>query len=635
MEDERNKYSFGLYIGLIILALIGLSQVLIFSKGVALPVKQNIEDSSSGDQGAEMKEDSIEKSNDLDRQKYELHSEVDEGISAPCLINLSPCTNEPFWKIDSGALLSSLAWLCVPFIPMSGAVLKLGTLLAERLLYIPSVGWCMLLATILHGSVGLCYSLMVCLKEIIWRRPSERSPEDTILTEFQVLPRFGLLIIISLICYQYSTMTAEYNKHWKNSETLFVHGLKVCPRSAKLNLQVAKIHVNRGEYSKGKVYVDRAAEIDPEFCDIGYQYALIALFYDEDIDEAMSLAADNLGCPFSSVGSLELLNKLMDLQLSQSPRNHKVIARHGDLSVKGGMSSMAIQKYQAAVTLAFEAGAFKEAIGYSVKAENCLAGLVDDSATNLASWQAKRVALAKQEGSYELHYNQGLNGIETPMQRLGRDHVCYVDMLGGGVRAHIDYQINNEKKGKKSAKLGKTEKFQLSRKKELLFRAIQPSCVVFDSVSGRLQSAHAEKALSLLSNVMVSDFNEKTKGKRPEEYDIGVVEEFAKYGYTASQVYLLLANVTALPINADGGENFLKTNKEGKFNQQEMVVSYKTKAVEVAQTTVNMWAHAGKLHFYNKAYGNATNLFSLGLQWGLSGEDDGALIGASCALLYW
>jgi tetratricopeptide (TPR) repeat protein len=654
LDDQRNFYSFALYGAVVILAVVGL--ILIFVSKSHIPEGQHIpvtrmplQETQAVKTGQVMGElnsaDSAE-SVDPPVSNYEPSAASDDDnifpmevestnnsvvdVASSLRISFAGISDEPFWTVHCCAPLVSLAWLSVPFLPMSGVFLKLGTLLAERLLYLPSVGWCMILALMLHGALGIVYVIMISVRDV-FTRPGPGKRRNDILTEFQFFPRFVLVVVMVMVCWQYGMMTAEYNKIWKDSEALFVHGLKVCPRSAKLNLQVAKIYVNRGDYATGERFVNKAEEIDPEFCDVGYQKALITLFHYEDVEQAMSIAIDNLACPFSNVGSLELVTKLMDLQLSSNPRNHKVIAKHGELYMQGNMASMAIQKFQSAVTIAFEAGDFTDSVAYSMRAEKCVPAVLLD--TGLQDWQEQRVSQAK-SGSYVVHYNSGIDGSGTATQRLGRDHACFVDMLGGGVRAHIHHQLTSS--GKHSnRKLGKVQKAQLFRKKELLLRAMQPSCIIFDPVTGRLQSSHAEKALNLLSNILVSEFNNKMEGKLPESYDIDSVEEFSRFAFAASQVYLLLANVTTLPVNADGGDHFVKNSVGVKFDQIKTVHEYKSKAIEMAQTALHMWSIAGKLHFYNGDYQNASDLFSRTLQWGMAGDDYAGAIGAPCSILYW
>ena len=65
-------------------------------------------------------------------------------------------------KITAENVLLSFIWLNVPFVPASGVFLKLGTLLAERLLYVPSVGFCMLLSiTVYTVCTWISHSVMI------------------------------------------------------------------------------------------------------------------------------------------------------------------------------------------------------------------------------------------------------------------------------------------------------------------------------------------------------------------------------------------------------------------------------------------------------------------------------------------
>lgn len=54
---------------------------------------------------------------------------------------------------SQGTLFECLLWLYIPFLPLTGIVFTLGTLLAERLLYVPSIGFCWL-------AVYLCARLL-------------------------------------------------------------------------------------------------------------------------------------------------------------------------------------------------------------------------------------------------------------------------------------------------------------------------------------------------------------------------------------------------------------------------------------------------------------------------------------------
>lgn len=159
--------------------------------------------------------------------------------------------------------------------------LRLGTLLAERLLYIPSIGtyfvefsfsfvinlgFCIIAAVLLYK----CIVISNCSKALLWLR-------------------------LAYFCAIFAAVTSciyrarERNLDWRDDEALFRSSLEVCPRSAKLQLQVngsdreyflvnlnevAKLEVNSGNYAQAERHISAAKEIDPDFCDVGYQEAL-------------------------------------------------------------------------------------------------------------------------------------------------------------------------------------------------------------------------------------------------------------------------------------------------------------------------------------------------------------------------
>ena len=77
-------------------------------------------------------------------------------------------------------------------------------------------------------------------------------------------------VVFSISCF-YALRTHRRNVDWKTDTDLFLASLDVCPTSAKLNLQVTKIYVNRGDFADAERHIAAAKAIDPEFCDIWYQ----------------------------------------------------------------------------------------------------------------------------------------------------------------------------------------------------------------------------------------------------------------------------------------------------------------------------------------------------------------------------
>lgn len=101
-------------------------------------------------------------------------------------------------------LLISLSWYIIPFFPASQVPFQPGTVLAERVLYVPSIGLCLLASWVLFAA---------------WRQGyiSKRV--------------FLTLCLIILICY--SARTLIRNPDWHTQIQLFEAAVKTCPGSGK------------------------------------------------------------------------------------------------------------------------------------------------------------------------------------------------------------------------------------------------------------------------------------------------------------------------------------------------------------------------------------------------------------------
>jgi len=117
-----------------------------------------------------------------------------------------------FSKLESGGK-ERLFWLTLlifPFIPASNIFFYVGTMLAERLLYLPSVGFCYIMSD----------SIISLLTAI--NRNQQRST------------KIAFIFIVTLLL-AYGYLTIERNRDWDNEERLFYRAEEVCPNSAKVS----------------------------------------------------------------------------------------------------------------------------------------------------------------------------------------------------------------------------------------------------------------------------------------------------------------------------------------------------------------------------------------------------------------
>lgn len=137
-------------------------------------------------------------------------------------------------------------------------IFDFGAPMAERMLFLPSLGFCLLLAYFLETKMK---------KSAIW-------------------------VILFLILPFYSFSTVNRNCEWKNNETLFLADIKKSPQSSRLNLFVSEIYIKRAEretqiekkqsyLDSAFYYVNRSLDIQPNY---SFSYLRLGLikFYQGD-----------------------------------------------------------------------------------------------------------------------------------------------------------------------------------------------------------------------------------------------------------------------------------------------------------------------------------------------------------------
>lgn len=121
-----------------------------------------------------------------------------------------------------------LAILILPFLPASNIFFNVGFVLAERILYIPSAGYCLLLV------IGL-------------QKFSARFS----------LPQASLLVYAILIILLFARSWIRSNQ-WRNEELLFQSALNVCPLNGKVHYNIAKKAADAGHIDLAKLEYQEA-----------------------------------------------------------------------------------------------------------------------------------------------------------------------------------------------------------------------------------------------------------------------------------------------------------------------------------------------------------------------------------------
>lgn len=466
------------------------------------------------------------------------------------------------------ALLGGFLWMVVPFVPASGLLLRLGTLLAERLLYVPSIGFCLLLALALHA--------------VAHRLAPQR-------------PRLVLALLVLGVVGPYVLKARAQNEVWRDDETLFMQSLKVCPSSAKLQLQVAKLYMNKGDYAMAATHLARSRDIDPGFCDTGYQLALLRLFHERDVKGAMEAAADNLSCVFTNMHSWELLSKLFDQQLAESPNNAALLELQGDMVSRGQMHAFACKKYCSAASAAFEQGQSSHALALCLKAEATVPLFVDDGVTNSTRSVGKG---GSKSGGASGVASDGEGALAV------RDLVCFVEVLGGSLRASMA-DPRNSRAGRG---LSKRDKAEALRGRPLLLRAMRPECIVVDPISGKIvggsNALSAAGALQPLVDPRVAiPYGLDAFVRAPEFRDKAAsLDEYAAYLSASADLYLHVGNHGGL----------------GEAGPLQLL----SRVPESRLLAVYLWVLLGQWHFQAERYADSARCLRNAMQWGVGRDLD-------------
>ncbi|GJQ67341.1 hypothetical protein Trydic_g8237 [Trypoxylus dichotomus] len=130
----------------------------------------------------------------------------------------------------------ALSLTILPFVPASNIFFKVGFVIAERALLLPSAGYCLLIVLGIKKLQNRFY-----IKEHIWYR------------------------CFYLTCAIFAIRTIQRNFEWLNEETLFKSALDVCPRNAKVHYNIAKIAADSNNKQMALYEYRKAIELNPEY----------------------------------------------------------------------------------------------------------------------------------------------------------------------------------------------------------------------------------------------------------------------------------------------------------------------------------------------------------------------------------
>nr|XP_023825324.1 transmembrane and TPR repeat-containing protein 1 [Salvelinus alpinus] len=138
-------------------------------------------------------------------------------------------------RLESREVLLGVLFLVCPFIPASNLFFRVGFVVAERVLYMPSMGYCILVA---HGLGRLC----------------------------SVVGRWGttaLTVSTLLLLLLFSWKTVQQNDIWLSREALFRSGIQTLPHNAKVHYNYANFLKDRGRHQEAIHHYKTALRLCP------------------------------------------------------------------------------------------------------------------------------------------------------------------------------------------------------------------------------------------------------------------------------------------------------------------------------------------------------------------------------------
>ncbi|XP_060550476.1 protein O-mannosyl-transferase TMTC1 isoform X3 [Pantherophis guttatus] len=139
-----------------------------------------------------------------------------------------------FKKLEHREILVGLLFLIFPFIPASNLFFRVGFAVAERILYMPSMGYCILLV---HGLNKLC----------LW------------------LNKWGItaMSFSALLLLLFSWKTVKQNEIWLSRESLFRSGVQTLPHNAKVHYNYANFLKDQGRDREAIYHYKTALQLYP------------------------------------------------------------------------------------------------------------------------------------------------------------------------------------------------------------------------------------------------------------------------------------------------------------------------------------------------------------------------------------
>jgi tetratricopeptide (TPR) repeat protein len=235
----------------------------------------------------------------------------------------------------------------LPYLIIGNLLFLVGTIFAERLLYFPSAGFCLMVGLLL----GTIASSPAYAGDRDAARPSSFSSSR------------AAALALSVLLAGFMVLTWARARDWRDDETLFRASAQAQPRSPRAHHIVGKMLADRGEPEEALPWFDRALELYPAYVQVWNERGAVhgrlgdLRRAEADFREAVRLRPEyadaqlNLALTLRMQGDLAGAERSLRRALLWDPVLSSAWAELGNLFLQIGRYDEAIQAYRKGIAL--------------------------------------------------------------------------------------------------------------------------------------------------------------------------------------------------------------------------------------------------------------------------------------------
>jgi len=183
------------------------------------------------------------------------------------------------WTTRKRSILFSLIVMVMPMLPASNLFYPVGFVVAERLLYLPSLGFCLVVALGMERLAGSGCSSSI-------RRMKKRI----------------ISVLLLLLAASFTIKTWTRNADWANRKTLFESGLRSLPNNAKMHYNYANLQKDEGRLDVAIDHYRQAIKLWPNYASAMNNLGTVLLTRASD-DDHNSVLVEAKKCFYDAIGS--------------------------------------------------------------------------------------------------------------------------------------------------------------------------------------------------------------------------------------------------------------------------------------------------------------------------------------------